>query len=179
MSQFSKEIYNSFRRIHGFSFSFLSFVFAMVPIYFDLKETFSIKICIPIIIAFFWIFAILFDFGWHCFQRVTNRTPKVIRGITPIAPYKNQAVATLLLEASDLFGTDSVVSVYRRDDDYERFIGSGFVTTVQDNKLIQICITDGEESAADVWGKITNNDATELRKLIVKPSVPRSLLIAA
>jgi len=55
-------------------------------------------------------------------------------------------------------------------------IGFGFVATVQENGLIQVCVlADADAPAEPIWERILQNNRDELSSLLVKPSIPKSL----
>ena len=77
----------------------------------------------------------------------------------------------ILLEPSDLFSHNTLVSFYLRSGDgFERFMGIGKVRHVQEDGRIQAEILDWEKE--DVLMKLKANDSTILRRILVKPSVP-------
>ena len=89
----------------------------------------------------------------------------------PPSAYEN-AVALLILEQSELFAQGSLVSIYRRTDLYEELIGIGWVVAVQQNRSIQVAVRRVLDSATDVLPRLLQSDASLIRSLLVKPSVP-------
>jgi hypothetical protein len=78
----------------------------------------------------------------------------------------------LLLDKSELFGHDAVVSVYHVDgSDFEQLIGVGYVRNIQENGKIQVLV---EEVIAngDLLNRLAHNDAEVLGRIRVKPSAP-------
>lgn len=77
----------------------------------------------------------------------------------------------MLLQPSDLFSHNTLVSFYLRSGDgFERFMGIGKVRHVQEDGKIQAEILDWERE--DVLTRLKANDITVLRRILVKPSVP-------
>jgi hypothetical protein len=103
-----------------------------------------------------------------------RRSPPKVRSAQQIT-IQGQQRLLLLLEPSDMFGFDAVVSVYRTNGDFEEMIGIGRVLTIQENGFIQITIeqidpaTDGEFVA-----NLGAGNVNALAETLVKPTVPRS-----
>ncbi|MNW00299.1 hypothetical protein D3C71_1957730 [compost metagenome] len=72
---------------------------------------------------------------------------------------------------------DAIISVYYLEDDLERLVGVGKVINVQLDKKVQIVITDNYDFGEKLH-KIMNNSKDELKKLVVKASVPSFILEA-
>jgi len=88
------------------------------------------------------------------------------------------SVALLLLSPSPLYSYDAVVAVYKEENGIEQLMGLGRVTNVQENGCIQVLVTHdlGYESE---WTQYRRNDATLLKQMIVKPTVPGFAMEAA
>jgi len=168
------ELYDAFRRVNGYAIGFVGLL-AMLAAYIWLPETaISAKIFIPAAVVAIVLVITLFDCALHAVRQIGVRLPKVLRALTPGAPYAD-AIAILLLEKSAIFSHDVMVSVYTRADDFERLIGIGFVTTVQENGLIQVYVQDDQdEQTSEIWQRILQNNKDELALLLIKPSIPRS-----
>jgi hypothetical protein len=77
----------------------------------------------------------------------------------------------LLLDESELFGHNSLVSVYYVDaSEFEELLGVGRVLNIQENRKIQVTFT--ARSNPDVTTRLASNDAAALRSIRVKPTVP-------
>ena len=178
MLSIGNELYNAFKRVKGYSLGFFSIGLSVALFIWGPDTKLSLKIIIPLGVLTLLIIAVLVDFGFHCYSRMTNIIPDVKQGLDPPQLYP-QAVAMILLSKSDLFATESIVSVYYRDESYEPLIGSGFVFTVQENGLIQIVVVRCmDERYSEVWEKVRSNNSSILEKLIVKPIVPKTLLMS-
>ncbi len=78
----------------------------------------------------------------------------------------------LLLEPSELFGHNSVVSIYHVDpSDFEELIGVGYVRNVQEDRKVQV-VFECKPPHADTGSKLSSNDAILLKRVRVKPSAP-------
>src|SRR5690606_2644181 len=100
------------------------------------------------------------------------------RTLDPPAIYKG-IHRVLLIEPSDLFGAEVIVSLYVTENDYERLVGVGRVLSVQVNGSIQVGITAILDGHQDIVSQLNGNDAEFLKKLIVKPSVAAYILEAS
>jgi hypothetical protein len=137
----------------------------------------SAKILILVTLFVTLLVVTLFDCALSCARRMSTRLPGVIRAYPPSAPYVD-AFAILLLEESTIFAHGSMVSVFTRANDFERLIGLGFVTTIQENGWIQVCVlgeTETDTETEEIWKRILQNNKDELELLLVKPSIPRSV----
>ena len=97
--------------------------------------------------------------------------PKVIEGRLPYTNNQN-AKALCILEYSELYSYNVVVTFYYRWDNFEEIIGYGWVINVQE-KVIQIEMDEVLNGHEDIVQGITQNDAIVLNKLVVKPFVPK------
>ncbi len=83
----------------------------------------------------------------------------------------------LLLEPSDLFVLDGLVSVLQKDSmGLELSIAVGRVSNVQLDGKIQIAITHPNDLADPIWEKLKNKDASAILNLIVKAHVPADVI---
>ena len=77
-----------------------------------------------------------------------------------------------LLEKSELFSYNIVVSCYYTDDGgVDVIIGVGSVINIQENGKIQIFINDYNNDYRDVLDKLANNDRQILSKVLIKPTM--------
>lgn len=85
--------------------------------------------------------------------------------------------AVFLIEQSEMFAIDAVVSVYADVEEFEVLIGQGYVLGYTTQGLIQAVINEFPEGAhPEVWQRILKNDQSILSRLKVKPSVSRQTL---
>ncbi|WP_286826078.1 bZIP transcription factor [Microcystis sp. LSC13-02] len=77
-----------------------------------------------------------------------------------------------LLEASDLFAAQSIISLYYTDeDDFERLIGVGSVRYINNKKRIQVVIDEPKITYQNILDKLANNDLKVMQQTRVSPSV--------
>lgn len=107
-------------------------------------------------------------------QRLNLKIPKVKYVRSPPKLYSN-AHALLLVNPTLLLSYDAIVSIYYLEDDIERLVGVGKVINVQENRMIQIIITHDYDFEENL-NKLMNNSKDELDKLILKTSIPNSIL---
>lgn len=175
MKSFGGLIYKSFLRINGWLFGGLALAIS-IAVFFVSPETKILVGWLVTAVAFSLVLiAILFDasrISWKASQRglpevrKTLEPPEIYQGIERI----------LIVDPSELFGVDVLVSIYAKEEEYERLIGIGRVLTVQTNGYLQVGISTFTESSADIVGKLKGNDAGFLKKILIKPSVPSYLL---
>lgn len=176
MNSFFGYIYSSFKEIRGFPLSLLGFVIALMFWIWKPIDTIDLKVFIPIIIFLLIIVIILGNLSFSLFKKTQNITPKVIQGRKP-PKFQKDAKALLLLEKSGIFSQDAVVAIFFNDEGYEKLIGAGFVLSIQNNGIIQIIISKSlDDSDNNIWDKLIANDSVILRKIIVKPNVPKILI---
>nr|WP_181716980.1 hypothetical protein [Psychrobacter sp.]QJS05494.1 hypothetical protein [Psychrobacter sp.] len=101
-------------------------------------------------------------------------SPKVIHVINAIKPYCN-CHALFIIDSTSLLPYDALVSVYYLEHGFEKFVGLGKVINVQDDKKVQVIITDNYDFE-DKLEKIKGNLSEDLAKLIIKTSIPSSIL---
>lgn len=78
---------------------------------------------------------------------------------------------SILLQPSDLYSTDTIVSLYFKNGEFEKYIGYGYVETIQyPSKRVQIKVIEMQKNMADVL-KNTNKD-----HIIVKPSTTKNII---
>lgn len=81
------------------------------------------------------------------------------------------------LEPSSLFSHDTLASFYYiNDDGYERLIGIGTVTNVQDDGRIHVEILHKFSGHEEIFERLSRNDARILKKIRVKPVIPKRYL---
>lgn len=111
-------------------------------------------------------------------SRDKNVMPRLL---TVVDPVRDGELPILLLEPSELFGIDNVVSIYHKDSatDFEILVGYGYVVTVQTDKKIQIRVQEWLSGNNDITEKISSRKIDALNCTIVRPSAPRSFAASA
>ncbi len=158
---------------HIFAFGFVGLSVAFLAWYF------LPKVCVPIILVvllgavWFILVVILGHAALKAFHFARKPLP-AIRAAKSVPRVYSQFKALLFVEPSDLFSTGSLVSLYLIEDgEFELLFGVGEVLIVQESGLIQVGLRDVLPEHADSISKLLANDATFLKNLRVKPSVPR------
>lgn len=167
---FSEHLFKSFWASYGHIMTFIGLLLALFAIYTIPDETMSLKwFAIPLVLGLYLIFWFLYA-AWTAFDLQPVLVPH-IKSAKPAPKAFSSAIALLLAEPSVLYSHDAVVSVYFVEDDFERLIGVGRVYNVQDNKIIQVLVTQ-DVDFGDAWTSIINNDITKISKLRIKPTLP-------
>lgn len=81
-----------------------------------------------------------------------------------------------LLEPSELFSYDTIVSFYYLEDDFEQLIAIGRVRNIQQDSKIQVEVTDYLSGYEEIFNKLGRNDFKALEKTRVKPNIPKAYL---
>lgn len=103
------------------------------------------------------------------------KLPKIIEGRPPYT--KNPKAKTLLLlEPSDSFGYNILVSLYYFKGRIEQLIGFGVVINIQEGKFIQVEIDRIFDGHEDIIERMKHNDAECLKNALVKPFIPTEYL---
>ena len=145
-----------------------SIVVPLIFWFFSPDDSISLKWALPVLAL---VFILLPFLGWiacQYSQKSQNILPKLIR----IVP-DNMGVICLF-EPSELYSHNALVSLFFNDEDYERLIGLGYVFNVQDDKNIQILITQWIPGQEKIKDKLEANNAQVLKKIIAKRSSPKS-----
>ena len=102
------------------------------------------------------------------YQRVKqNIIPKILR----VQKDANNNIQCLL-EASNLFAAQLMISFYYTDEDgFEVLIGEGVVKNVQSDQKIQTVLDQPEAGYQNVLDGLANNDDTIIQRIKVKPSI--------
>ncbi len=103
------------------------------------------------------------------------RLPKIIEGRPPYTQ-NPKAKTLLLLEPSDSFGYNILVSLYYFQGRIERLIGFGMVINIQEGKFIQVEIDRVFVGHEDTIERMKHNDAECLSNTRVKPFIPTEYL---
>jgi hypothetical protein len=82
----------------------------------------------------------------------------------------------ILLGQSNIFSHGSLVSIYCINDGYEQLIGLGEVINIQDDKRVQILLTQRVSPDEDIYKKLLENNATVFEKILIKPYVQNNMI---
>ncbi|MGD0696312.1 MAG: hypothetical protein ABSB82_15780 [Terriglobia bacterium] len=176
MDTYLSEIYESFSKVQGWLLAVLGIVISIVAFVFVPSTAVTLKVIVPIGAVILIVIAILIDLSIRLYRRAKKPLPRVRFGLAPPSSYP-ESVAILLLDSSDLFGQDSIVSIYRLEEQFERFAGLGFVSTIQENGLVQVIVTEAYATDdEDFWKGVRGNNGTMLSTLSVKPFITRTMM---
>ncbi len=176
MSKYKNFIYNSFKEINGYVLTGIGFIITFLFWIYKPTDTISYKIFIPTIVTFVILLIIFLKLSYSLYQNNQNILPKVIRGINP-PKFQKGAKALLLLNKSEIFSQDALVTVFHNDEGYERYIGSGFVLSIQEDGIIQVIVFESlDNNDKTIWDKVTSNESLILEKIIIKPTIQRTML---
>ena len=89
--------------------------------------------------------------------------------------YGIKQTGVLVLEPSKLFSHNSIVAIYYIEDQFEKLIGLGTVSNIQENGLIQVAVIEYLPERDETWKAILSNKADKIKSLIVKPYAPAEL----
>jgi hypothetical protein len=174
---FSSLLWESSIKSWGGVLNFLSFIGALLVFYLVPEES-SVKLnqVLPAIIVTFFLFVVSLRAAWVASQSSNILPPRVMYVKDPPKAYEN-ACALFLVEPTPLLSHDAIISIYYLEDDLERLVGVGRVINVQNDKKVQILITNNYDFGEKL-SQIMKNSKDELKKLIIKASVPSSILEA-
>ena len=79
--------------------------------------------------------------------------------------------AKFILSKSKLFNIDTMVSIYYTKNEYDKYVGSGFVENILGTGVIVIIIDNIQENANKEWKEILNE---KFDNVVVKPGIPRT-----
>jgi hypothetical protein len=110
-------------------------------------------------------------------REINNDNNTMPRLLTVVDATTNDELPILLLEPSELFGIDNVVSIYHKDSttEFEILVGYGYVVTVQTDKKIQVRVQQWLSGNSDITDKISSRQIDALKCTIVRPNAPRSV----
>lgn len=155
-----EQLYNSFRKTGGF---FISMFFALIS-FIALKYENTIKVNFLTIIIFSILILTtitLFDASLQFLKKSLNTSPNILKVIQ-----KNN-YTILLTEFSEYFQIQGLVSIFWLNDNFEEFIGYGEIINIQNDKKMQIQVTQ-------LNTKINLED--HRKTLLIKPFITKKLI---
>lgn len=174
---FGNLLWESTIKTWGGILTFLSFIFAILVFYLTPENSsISLKYILPIIVVVFFLVIVSLRAAWTACQESGVQIPRVMYVKEAPKAYKG-ACALFLVEPTPLLSHDAIITVYYLEDNLERLVGVGKVINVQLDKKVQVLITD-DYDFGDKLHSIMNNSKDELKKLVVKASVPSFILEA-
>ncbi|HEX8633803.1 MAG TPA: hypothetical protein VF703_06570 [Pyrinomonadaceae bacterium] len=176
-NSFTSHLYVSFRASYGHVTALLGIVLVFLS-YFSIPTTQTITtrwLIISIVISLYLIFGLLHA-AWTAFYRDKDILPAV-RYAAPPPKAIQSSLALLVLDPSIIFSYDSIVGIYSVENEYERLIGLGKVINIQEDRKIQVLVTQ-DVDFGEQWKAIINREV-RLTNIRVKPTVPSFALEVA
>jgi len=174
---FTAHLWASFRRIRGWVLAAIGCAISLGT-WFGLPDESIPARWVALSAALgFLLLAVLADLASEGVAYLNRRIPKARYGASAPPLYRN-AIALIVLDPSDLFGHESVVSIYRQNGPNEQLLGIGVVATIQENGRIQVVVTRAYEDT-EFWDRLTTNEPAAVESILVKPSIPRLALEAS
>jgi len=160
-------LWRNFLKIHGLIGG--GIILAVLLWIFPPEIIVSLRIAIPILIILVLVIITLFAATYESF----NSRQKILPSILYSRREPNQLLKCLL-EPSELFSQNSLVSFYfYNDDDFEVLIGIGKVESIHENNgKIQIELQSYDPNQEDLINSLGNNDTTAKSKVLIKPNIP-------
>lgn len=168
-------IWSRFLRMQGLLIGLISLILAYILWQFSPNYKIEIAIVIPIAILLIIIILTLFDSAYESFKLIKRALPRIILG-KEIYGTNGDPEVLCLLEPSELFSHDAIVSFYLLEEGFEQLLGIGKVLNIQENGNIQVILDKYSPVYQDIIDKLRKNDATILNKILVKPTVPKAYI---
>jgi hypothetical protein len=107
------------------------------------------------------------------YQKLRRRT---IPSIELVTKENNSDAIICLLEYSEIFAYDMMVSAYyTNQDNMEVLIATGFVKNIQDNGKIVVQLPNLESGQEEILKKIAGNDKSILNRTVIKPGISKTI----
>lgn len=175
MRSFIREIYQSFIKIHGYPIIFIGLLISIISFTVSPNSLIYFKWILPLVVFLIIIILTFLDLSWRLYYKASNPLP-VVRQVRKPPIISDNSIALLILEPSDLYSHESLVSIFHSDEEYEKLIGLGYVLTIQNNGMIQVMVNRlMEDSDQEIIKRALNNDVLVLKKILVKPTIPKGL----
>lgn len=168
-------VWSSFLRTQGALIGVVAFVSSLLLWRLSPNKNISLGLALPIGLFCVVLILTLGHAAYQSFKMSKRILPRVLFGKK--SSTKDQKTQVLcLLEPSELFSYDAVVSFYYIDEGFEQLIGIGTVINIQEDGKIQVIIAYSRDVYEETINKLAGNNAGVLNKIIVKPNVPKSIL---
>ena len=147
-----------------------SIVVPLILWIFSPDDSISLKWALPVLA----LLLILLPFlGWIACQ-YSQKSQNILPKLILVKTIETRVIC--IFEPSQLYSHNAIVSLFFNDEGYERLIGLGYVFNVQEDKYIQILITQWISGQEEIRDKLEAGNAQILEKVIAKPNVNRSYL---
>ncbi len=168
MGNTTVEFWRSIKNVSGITLALVSLFFGVLSF-----VLISAKTTIPawwLVVAaglWFYISLALLDFAIRAKQQTVNATPKIK---TALNHSGRDSELMLVLEPSSLFGIGMAVSIYQVVKGVEILAASGYVSNIQNDKLVQIqVLTEGRQELRQTNWKDLHDDTDQLSRILIKP----------
>jgi hypothetical protein len=183
MRSFSADLWTSFKSVQGWLLSALSLVLAIASFFYtpNAEVRFNWKwvaVAAPLLLA---VCAAFIDMLITARRQTSPQLPRVIAVYSDPRPGADdgEQETILLLEPSELFGHDGGVSIYYNQRlggadarPFERLIGVGWVSNIQEEKIIAVTVLRYGAGHDAVWRRIRSSESATLADIRVRPTVP-------
>lgn len=188
-------IWQSFLEINGILLGFLGVIVSLITWSFLLKTQISLNLVVIVFIFLVIMIITLLEAVYKAFKQSKKLESEINklqeynqelelaihRRIIPKIVYVKKEETTgfilCLLEKSDLFATDLVISIFYTDEyGFEALIGVGYIKNVQNDGNIQALITQPNEIYQDILDQLASNNQRILDKIVIRPGVSKSSL---
>lgn len=175
MSKYWELIWSSFLKTQGAFINVLGIALAVIAWIFVPDTSISLTVVLFVTILFFSLLVTFVHASFSAYSYSRFRLPKILMGQKP--PRNSGAIVICLLEPSEIYSNDSMVSFYYVEDgNFERFIGLGRVTNIQTDGYIQVALTRTLEGNTSILRGIKGNDRITLDRVRIKPNVPMAFV---
>lgn len=164
-------IWSSFREIQNFWYGFLGVVLAILFSVVSGKVTIPLYVLIIVVTVFILITSTLFNAYEKAYKEYLRvRHPEILQVTIDI---RTQNIVCLI-ENSELFATNSMVSFYYKDENsFESLIAIGYVKNIQLDGKAQIVIERSYSTYQDILDGLKNNNPQIIERFFVRPGIPR------
>ena len=140
-------------------------------------EKISMKLALPVGAVFLILIMTLGNAAYESFRLSKHTLPRVLHGRKPSARDQQREKVICLLEPSELFSYDALVSFYHiGEENFEQLIGLGNVLNIQEDGRIQVVMIHALDGYDETVQKLAQNDAELLKKIRIKPYFPKAYL---
>ena len=175
---FQKELIDACERVGAKPVQLILGSIGLLIFYFQRIElTINPSILLMVSSVLLIIIVILYSTARKAYSKSMVGLPKVIHQFKtpPRYPEYPKSIG-LVLEPSNLYAIDTVVSIYFKEEHHEALIGVGFIENIQENGFIQIIAFPDDTYLESIWNRVCQNDSLACEKISVKPSVPKRFI---
>lgn len=165
-------IWSSYRGVRGPVITIAAIVLPFLLWFWGPNIAVSLRWVLPIGVLLFAVIVTMADAAYQSFTQTKRLLPRVIQGRHPY-PGLEDVKALCLLEPSDLFSHDTLVSLYFvGDEGFEALMGIGRVVNIQEDGKIQVALLHVATGLEAEVQQLSQNDAAVLGRIRVKPNIP-------